>query len=57
MPAQLLGGAVLVAGIAVGVVGGRSRAAQVETDTAEPAPPESAAEVVDAECRVGFKGV
>ena len=54
MPAQWIGGGVLVAGIALGLLGGRTRAAEEEAETPMV---DDAPAAVEAECRTGFKGV
>ncbi len=55
MPAQFIGGGVLVVGIAVGLLGGRAKAAG---EDAEPRIAlDDAAAALEAECRTGFKGV
>ena len=55
MAAHYIGGGVLVFGIAVGLLAGRSKPAEVRPEPA--AEPDEAAAALDAEGKVGFKGV
>ena len=54
-PAQLIGGGVLIVGIAVGLLGGRAKAPAEEAEP--PILADDAAAALEAECRTGFKGV
>lgn len=55
LTAQYIGGGVLVLGIAVGLLGGWAKRAEVSPEL--PAPPDEAASALEAECKTGFKGV
>ncbi len=55
MPAHYAGGAVVVVGILIGLLGGRSKTAAAEEKL--PAPPAATGSMLQSECRTGFRGV